>query len=348
MRSALTFITVSAVLGLVTGCGGSTQTGKSDKTRRAPSRVDPWRAAVADRHAPVPSPTSKKERVVFLRAGSVWIMGPTGGEPTAISVRSHEAADEAPAFSPDGKRIAYASNKDGKKTIQVVALADMVPKRISDGAAGGDTEPTWSPDGKRIVFVRGHAEDRHDLFVVPADGSRAPELLLRGDDDKPVYAGTPAWSPDGKTIVFSSDRREGKGTGLWLLDVATKRLRRLTFPRPGAWFVRDRYATWSPDGKHIAFASNRHVASGDQADDYDIYAINPDGSGLIRLTDDPGAAFDPAYSPDGKRIVFTSTRDRKNEYELELYVMAAQGGKQQRMTRDDRPQNSAPSMGIAK
>lgn len=348
MRFALTLPALLATLGAATACGGGTKTSSSDHSARARSRVEPWRAAVADRHAPVPAPTSKKERITYLRAGSVWVMGAMGGEPTAVSVHSHEAADGAPAFSPDGTRIAYASTKAGKRMIHVVTLADMIPKAITDGSSGGDTAPSWSPDGKRIVFVRGHAEDRHDLFVVAADGNTGPRLLLRGSDDTPVYAGTPAWSPDGKTIAFSSDRREGKGTGLWLLDVASRRLHRLTFPRPGAQFIRDRNPAWAPDGKRIAFASNRHVASGDQADDYDIYTISPDGSGLTRLTDDPGAAFDPTYSPDGKRIVFTSTRNRKNEYELELYVMAARGGQQQRLTRDDRPQNSAPSAGLAR
>ncbi len=347
MQSFRQFIAVLCVPCFMLACGGGNKGGAGDNTTKSKPRTERWFVVEADRHAPVPKPSSKKERVVFLRAGSVWIMHPSGAERTAISVRSHDSADEAPAFSPAGDTIAYASTKKGKKTIQVVTLADMLPKQVTDGTNGGDTSPTWSPNGKRIAFVRGHPEDRRDLYIVDAAGGE-PTLLLKGNDDKPMLAGDPSWSPTGDMVVFSSDRREGKGTALWLINVATKKLTRLTVPRPGAWFVRDRFPTWSPDGKRIAFASNRHVASGDQAGDYDIYAINPDGSGLTRLTDDPGVASDPTYSPDGTRIMFTSTRDRQNAYETELYVMAAQGGKQVRMTRDDRPQNGAPSAGLAK
>jgi len=332
---------------LLTSCGGGNKGNAGDQTPKSKGRTERWFVVVADRHAPVPKPTNKHERVVFLHAGSVWIMDPNGAERTAISVRSHESADESPAISPGGDAVAFASTKNGKKTIQVVGLVDMLPKQITDGSGGGDSEPSWSPDGKRIVFTRGHPEDRRDLYVVSAEGG-TPTLLLKGNDDKPMLAGSLSWSPTGDKVVFSADRREGRGTALWLIDVGTKRLRRLTVPRPGAWFCRDRFPTWSPNGKRIAFASNRHVASGDQAGDYDIYAINPDGSGLTRLTDDPGIASDPTYSPDGKRIMFTSTRDRKNAYESELYVMAAEGGKQRRMTRDERPQNGAPSAGLAK
>jgi Tol biopolymer transport system component len=308
---------------------------------------DPAQARVIVRDAPVPDP-APGEAVVFLRAGSLWLMRPgAGAEPIQLTVRSHDSPDEAPALSPDGRRVAWASpGDDGIVRIHLMDLDEMIPRPITDGGdGGGDTEPTWSPDGGRIAFVRGDPRDRRDLYLVSAAGGE-PELLLEGDDDEPDHTGFPAWSPDGRFLAFSADRREGAGSAIWLLELDGRRLRRLTAPRPDAPFLRDHAPAWSPDGATLAFASNRHVASADDAGDLDIYTVAADGSGLTRVTGDPGVATWPAYSPDGRRLYFASSRDRPNPYEIELYVMAAGGGKQRRLTRDERPQNSAPSVGI--
>ena len=69
-----------------------------------------------------------------------------------------------------------------------------------------------------------------------------------------------------------------------------------------------------------------------------------DGSGLNRLSDDPGTIADPVYSSDGSRLYFASTRIRTTGYEWEIFVMAAGGGEQKRLTREARPENSAPSV----
>jgi tricorn protease-like protein len=153
-------------------------------------------------------------------------------------------------------------------------------------------------------------------------------------------------------IPASEDERERllylRAGSVWAMEADGadgSNLRRLTAPRQGAWFLHDRKPAWSPDGKTVAFASNRHVSSGDHAADFDIYTVGSDGSDVLQLTEDPGVADDPTYSPDGKRIFFASTRDAKNAYEIEIYVMPAVGGDKRRMTRDEQPQNSAPSAG---
>jgi Tol biopolymer transport system component len=302
---------------------------------------------VADRSAPVPEPAVAGEQIVFLRSGSIWMMGPDGSEPTQLTVRADDAPDEAPAMSPDGTRVAFASGRGGVRRIYLLALADGNVAPLTDGASGGDGEPSWAPDGRRIAFVRGDPHIQQDLYMIDVTGG-APQLLLRGADDEPDRAGTPAWSPDGRKIALSSDRREAKGTALWLLEIDGKKLVRLTPIKQRAHHVTDLQPAWSPDGAWIAFASNRHVASTADAGDLDIYAIRADGSGLTMLTSDAGVAMHPAYSPDGKRLFFASTRDRANAFEWELYVMAATGGQQRRVTRDERPQNTAPSVGVTK
>ncbi len=353
-RKALTgWATVASLMAV--GCGSTSpvaQTSTGVATDKPPAPRDSNEIAIAPRSAPVPAPSDPNERIAFTREGSVWIMDPDGGNLEQLSVHPADAADESPAISPRGDAVAYASSRGGSFQIYVMSLEELLPKPVTDGSGGGDRSPTWAPDSERIAFVRGAPGDKRAIYITDLGTSggaaSTPTLLVDLDSERSEYAGMPSWSPDGRSIVFSADRREGNGTVLWVIDVDSKRLRRLTPTRPGAWFLREVHPTWSPDGKRIAFASNRHVASGDQAAELDIYVIGADGSGLTRLTDDPVAATDPSFSPDGARLYFASSRDRQNAYEMELYEMAATGGKQRRMTRDERPQNDAPSAGRTK
>lgn len=322
------------------------------------SAQDPALATEVAHAAEVPRAADHRERVVFTRAGSIWIMKPDGSDATQLSVRSLDAPDENPVLAAQGDVVAYATRDRKVNRIVMLSLADLLVVPITDGGgAAGDNQPAWSPEGRRIAFMRGDPRVRVDLHVadVPArtgdDAAAArlsaPTLLVRGDDDAPERVGGPTFSPDGTAVIFSADRRQGKGTGLWRCDIATATVTRVSpVPRRAA-HVADLDPTFSPDGTRVAFVSNRHVASADR-DDFDVYVMAPDGSGLTRLTDDPGSVREPAYSPDGQRIFFASTRDRRGAYEWEVYVMASSGGRARRLTRDERPQNRAPSTGLAK
>ncbi len=313
--------------------------------------VDPAVAAEVGHGDEVPAATDRRERIALSRDGSIWMMGPDASDPVQLTVRPLDAPDVDPAFAPAGDAIAYASLERRVYRLFVVPLAELMPRAITDGGKVGDHHPAWSPDGRVIAFMRGDPRIRLDLVVadVPPEGAAppAPLVLVRGDDDAPELVGRPAYSPDGRAIVFSADRREGKGTGLWRVDMTTRALERLSPVPQRAAHIADLDPAFSPDGRRIVFASNRHVPSADH-DDFDIYSIGSDGSGLTRLTDDPGSAREPVYSPDGKRIFFASTRDRTGAFEWEVYVMSATGGRTRRLTRDERPQNRAPSTGRTK
>jgi dipeptidyl aminopeptidase/acylaminoacyl peptidase len=335
----------------------------SPVTRSAAPRVheesagDPAVAAEVGHGEEVPAANDRHERLVLTRGGSIWMMGPDASDPLQLTVRPLDAPDADPAFSTAAAAVAYASLERRVYRLFVVSLDDMMPRAITDGGRVGDHHPAWSPDARVIAFMRGDPRDRLDLYVAdvpaaPDDDARpapfaAPLLLVRGDDDDPERVGRPAYSPDGRVIVFSADRREGKGTALWQVDVTTHAMHRLSPVPARAAYVADLEPSYSPDGSRIVFASNRHVSSADH-DDFDIYSVAADGSGLTRLTNDPGSAREPVYSPDGKRIFFASTRDRQRANEWEIYVMSAGGGRTRRLTRDERPQNRAPSTGLAK
>ena len=126
---------------------------------------------------------------------------------------------------------------------------------------------------------------------------------------------------DGNENIYSI---EPDGTGL----------RRLTADT--GW---DDDAAWSPNGRRIAFASNRAhpqvACEGISPNcDYDIYVMNADGTNVKRLTATPGSDREPYWSPDGRRIVFASTRDHLGPYDANLYVMNADGSGQTRITND--------------
>jgi TolB protein len=329
---------------------GSSGPGPAEATNPPPhpAAEESTQGVIAQRTAPVPEASDPNERVIFLRAGSVWMMRPDGSDAEQLTVRSLEAADHAPAVAPDGRHLAYASAKDGARKIYVQNFEDMIPMAVTSGEGGGDDEPAWSPDGAQLAFMRGDPREHRDLYVVTLDGETAsePRLVVAGDDDRPELAGAPVWLPGGRSILMSADRRAHQGTGLWRVDVQTGHMSRVS-PLPGhAWWVVDREAAVAPDGSRIAFVSNRQGSSADDADEFDLYSIRPDGSGLTRLSDDPGTVAHPAYSPDGKRLFFASTRIRQADFEWELYVMAAGGGAQRRLTRDARPENSSPSTAI--
>jgi Tol biopolymer transport system component len=182
-----------------------------------------------------------------------------------------------PAWSPDGRRIAWASpagiriaNADGTG---VVALTD--DRR--------DRDPAWSPDGTLIVFASNRDGD-FEIYSQPVSGGQPKQLT-----DNDVEDTHPSWSAASGAIVFASNHA---GTSdIWTMDPNGGNLDQLTVEGG-----EDDVPAWSPDGSRIAFASDR-----DGATPF-IYLMNADGSGIERLLTGDEDEHDPAWSPDGRYI----------------------------------------------
>jgi Tol biopolymer transport system component len=282
---------------------------------------------------------------------SIWRIPPLGGSPVRLLPDA-----EDPAISPDGTRIAFSRpDSAGLYRIGVAPLDDPTPARAitgDDDGLWGHTDPAWSPDGRTLCYA-----DFKDLWLVPAEGGAARRLTHAGAADQ-----GPVWSPDGRFILFSSF--PDQALTLWCVRVSDGARHRLTtgtsdegepsLSRDGRWLaysvshtnpdieVLDRVTRLrtripggavdespavAPDGSAVAFSSDRLGS-------YDLWLQPIEGGRLAgaarRLTDHPGSAAVPAFSPDGRWLAYHRIVDEQRD----IWMVPAAGGPPRRITDD--------------
>ena len=146
-----------------------------------------------------------------------------------------------------------------------------------------DFGPVWSPNGKQVAFVSDEAGDL-EINVVDRKGEAITRLThITGDDESPL------WSPDGRNLAFISNQDDN--AEVYLMDAEGSLPTRIT-----AKSADDSMGDWSPDGQWLAFVR------GGSAEERGLWLRNPDGVNLVHLTNEND--YDPAWSPNGKHIVF--------------------------------------------
>jgi len=243
------------------------------------------------------SPAGTKIAFTKLVNGSheLYTMSPSGTSTTRLT--NNADFDDSPAFSPDSKKIAFKSNRDGNGVNEYADPDNEIwvmnaapendtdigpanrPVRLTTNAAS-DGDPNWSPDGTKIVFFSRRADPDGDIYIMNADGTGQKRLTTSAEIDL-----LPEFSPDGKRIVFQSLRDGDDEIYTMNIDgTGTKKLTNNT--------ISDHHPTFSPNGKKIAFSR-----ASQSVRDQQIYTMNIDGTGVQKLTTDTLGDTRPTWQP---------------------------------------------------
>jgi Tol biopolymer transport system component len=180
-------------------------------------------------------------------------------------------------------------------------------KRLTS-APGYNAEGSYSPDGKSIVFCSNRTGPQNlELFIMDADGSNARQLTHAPN----CYNGGPFFSPDGKRVIFRSDRARKDHLQLYVINADGSGEKGLTDNLDWVYWA----PYWYPDGKHIVYTAADHSKPLVRPN-YDLYWMNLESGKKVRLTFAPGADVLPVFSPDGRKVMWTSTRDGQSPAQL--------------------------------
>lgn len=278
--------------------------------------------------SPTPPPRTPLQLLSDSDAGSLISFSSYREGTTKIFLTNLDGSDvvalttdygSGPAWSPDGKQLAFNCNPPGQGRGDICVMnADGSGIRNLTSNPAREESPIWSPDGRRVAFHRFQG-DQADIFVMNSDGTDQLNITNNpGNDEYPV------WSPDSSSIAFLSSRL-GRNPGVFVANADGTAIRALT--PVGA---QDSSPSWSPDGRWIAFASYRD-------DGWGIYAIQIDGENLRRLPGGQLRSTLVSWSPDGRHIAFVSKQDGGGDPEFgELYITRPDGTGQTRLTRNGR------------
>ncbi|MGZ4784154.1 MAG: hypothetical protein ACXV5S_00655 [Acidimicrobiales bacterium] len=199
-----------------------------------------------------------------------------------LRLTNNQADDEMPAWSPDGTRIAFMSDRDASSDTynQDIYTMNADGSRVVQitESPGLDYEPAWSPDGTKIAFDSPRlGEGNEEVFIMNADGSGQTRLTNAPGVDR-----NPNWSPDGSKLVFECN---GAGS-ICVMNPDGSALTQL----PQGTIYENYNPAWSPDGTKIVFVSGREGPP-------QLFTMNADGSDQVRLTESVSSDLLPDWQP---------------------------------------------------
>ena len=248
---------------------------------------------------------AEKGKILYSRltddAWQIWQIDLESGRRSQLTFSPGDK--RYPVWTPDG-RVAYHATQHACYLVEgntpgVPVIKELWP--VSD--------VTWSPDGTKIAFSKYETGvvDLANLWISDAQ-EKEPQIITH----ETGLQNNAAWSPDSSRIAYVHSHGY-KSADIYILNSDGSGRIQLTNNQ-----ARDFLPAWSPDGKKIAFTSDR-------SGDYEIWVMNADGKEANQLTDFPGLDTRPVWSPDGSKIAFTSNRSGT----MEIWVMTADGTDQQ-------------------
>ena len=257
-------------------------------------------------------------KITFVsgRSGNkeIWLMDYDGANPQQISHLKSIAL--TPRWSPDATRIAFTCYEPfrGVTSAQICMYSTASDRMIGfPRYRGTNSSPAWSPDGSEIAFMSSQSESGDpEIYVSDSAGAHPRRITFAAG-----VSTSPAWNPKtGKQMVFVSDRA-GEPV-LYLANSDGSNVQKLDLPDMG--YVVD--PAWSPNGQLLAFSWRRPSGN------YDIYAMDIVSRQLVELTKDAGRNERPSWAPDGRHLVFESTRTGTRQ----IWSMLADGSQARQLT----------------
>jgi Tol biopolymer transport system component len=257
---------------------------------------------------PAPAPTTSRRAAIAFGLGlgvlallGLWAIrserSPEAFHIAAnVQVTSSAGLDLNPALSPDGKSLAFASDRSGSFEIYVRSLADLAGRETALTHDGQQNfQPAWSPDGTRIAY---HSKQQNGIWSVAAAGGEPVRLTSFGS--------RPAWSPDGSTLAFQSAPLvdfaanafpASAPSTLWSVPTAGGEPRRLTLEGQPAGAHGS--PSWTPDGRRIVFGSFERLAAS-------LWSVSAAGGAPVNVLEHRRYIYDPVCSPEGDAIYYAA------------------------------------------
>jgi TolB protein len=256
---------------------------------------------------PCAPPNGKGDKIAFDNHQDIYVMDADGSHLCRLTFDA--ANNSSPAWSPDGKQLAFFSSRDRIDGIYVMQADGSNVRRLL--AASHHGELGWSADGKHLAFFALY--DHSELSIMDVDGSNVRRVTDRAVD------GGVSWSPDGRSLAIVT--WSGHFNQVAIVESDGSNLRIVADERM-AGFADYRHPAWSPDGQRLALDNTEKVC-----------LVNADGSNGHCLDVNPtnGNNQYPAWSPDSRRIAFVSYGLSAQDG---IYVMQADGSNVSRLTKN--------------
>ena len=257
--------------------------------------------------------------IAFVRpdfGGEIYTMDPDGTEITQLTHLAPHHLARWPAWSPDGSQIVFERvNARQQNHIWIMDADGSNLRRLFPDPWFTDHTPSFSPDGTKVLFSRCQDDPppadqgRCAVATIDVDGTGMVRLTVPMAEEQAFW---PRYSPDGTKIAFTLFYGRGVGAGIFVMNADGSNVELVTPPK-----LRAGIPDWAPDGSRLVFTNHPLYPKS-------IWAVNPDGTGLVHLTA-PGERhdFQPVNAPNGSQIVFERYNADYSKYWL--YTMNPDG-----------------------
>lgn len=302
---------------------GDTPPARDDGTHRIPHDHTPSDNKDPKKDDPLIQPQPPRiGRIAFESNGEIFAIDSDGTN--LQNLTNHMATDQRPAWSPDGRQIAFISNRHhfeaGGETSKIYVMdANGENQRILIDMGNDNislNDPEWSPDGGLTFHAGGEG-----ILI----GRNHPGFFIKGSK--------PSWSALGKIAFVKYNGQDGN-EDIYVVEARGGAPIRITH-NPAD----DSDPAWSPDGKLIAYWGAGQADKWEQQG-WEIFIMNADGTNQTNITNHPGDDRAPAWSPDGRQIAFMS--DRNDSFNWEIYTMNADGTNQRNITNNAQANDMYP------